>query len=62
MYLYQIYLFYFFIEGEILENGVVQKVYILGEDDVIVLQVEEEYKDIMFKGNKILICIGTVFR
>ena len=38
--------------GETFENGAVQKVHILGEDDAIVLQAEEAYKDTMFKGKK----------
>lgn len=43
---------FFLHPGETLENGAVQKVHILGEDDAIVLQAEEEYKDTMFKGKR----------
>nr|XP_022293947.1 major vault protein-like [Crassostrea virginica] len=43
---------FFLHPGETFENGAVQKVHILGEDDAIVLQAEEAYKDTMFKGKR----------
>ncbi|XP_048766942.2 major vault protein-like [Ostrea edulis] len=43
---------FFLHPGEKLENGKVQNVHILGQDDAIVLQAEEEYKDLMFKGKR----------
>ncbi|XP_061169196.1 major vault protein-like [Saccostrea echinata] len=42
---------FFLHPGESLEKGV-QNVHILGEDDAIVLQAEEEYRDLMFKGKR----------